>query len=180
MNIAIVKATVSHAAAIASIGKKSFRQSFGYLFKNKDELFDYLEQTYDPVRLAKSLRKSSNVYFLAMLDEVPVGFAKVKMDSLNEHIESIAQMELQKIYVLNEYQGMGIGSALLHEVKEFARDINPDYLWLDTCVNSERAIRFHEKNGFDKIGKYYFTIGTQIFEYHVMGWPVAVDLKAAC
>lgn len=180
MSIAIIKADVSHAAAIAAIGKKSFRSAFGNLFKNKEELLEYLEHTYNPLKMAKSLRKPTNVYFIAMLDGKPAGFAKVKLDSLNEHIESIAQMELQKIYVLQEYQRLGIGTALLNEVKRMARNMNSDYLWVDTCINSIQAIRFHEKNGFDKIGNYFFTIGTQAFEYHVLGWPVAVNLKTAC
>ena len=49
----------------------------------------------------------------------------------------------------------------------------PDYIWLDTHISNEKAIRFYEKNGFKKIGNYFFTIGTQTFEYYVMELPVA-------
>src|SRR5262245_53571590 len=100
MSIVIIRADVSHAAIIATIGKKSFRRAFEHLFYSKEELLEYLENTYCPVKLAKSLRDEDNVYLLAYLDNEPAGFAKVKKYSLNEHIESIAQVELQKIYVL--------------------------------------------------------------------------------
>src|SRR6476660_3783574 len=120
MSIPIIRADVSHAAIIATIGKKSFRRAFEHLFGNKEELLEYLENTYSPVKLAKSLRDEDNVYLLAFFDGEPAGFAKVKKYSLNEHIESVAQMELQKIYVLQEYHGKGIGSALLKEVKNIA------------------------------------------------------------
>ncbi|MBL7738285.1 MAG: GNAT family N-acetyltransferase [Chitinophagaceae bacterium] len=180
MSIAVIKANVTYAAVIASIGKKSFRDAFGNLFNSKEELFEYLEHTYDPVKLAKSLRKDSNVYFLALKHGAPAGFAKVKLHSLNEHIESIAQMELQKIYVLPEYQGKGAGAALMEEVKRFVHDIHPDHLWLDTYISNERAIRFYEKNGFEKIGKDFFTIGTQTFYYYIMGMPVAIPIRTAC
>lgn len=179
MNLSIIEADVSHAAAIATIGKKSFRTAFGHLFNNKEELFEYLEHTYDPVKLARSLRKGNNVYFLALLDGQPAGFAKVKIDSLNENIESVAQMELQKIYVLPGYQGAGTGTALLNEVKKMAKKIYPDYIWLDTHVSNEKGICFYEKNGFKKVGKHYFTIGTQVFEYYVMGLPVALEVTNA-
>ncbi|MBC7946355.1 MAG: GNAT family N-acetyltransferase [Chitinophagaceae bacterium] len=180
MPITIIEADVSHAANIATIGKKSFRMAFGHLFECRDELFEYLEHTYNPVKLSRSLRKGNNVYYLAVIDGQPIGFAKVKIHSLNEYITSIAQMELQKIYVLQEYQHLGVGSALLSEVKRLAKEISPDFLWLDTHINNEKAIRFYEKNGFEKIGKYHFTIGTQTFQYHVMGWRVAMDIRKAC
>lgn len=176
----IIQADVSHTAIIATIGKKTFRKAFEHLFKSKEELFEYLEYTYDPVKLARSLRKENNIYLLAFKSGQPVGFAKVKKHSLNDLIEPGAQMELQKIYVLPEHQDKGVGTALLREVKNLARDIYPDYLWLDTPVSNESAIRLYEKNGFKKIGNYFFTIGTQTFEYFIMGMPVAFKVRNAC
>ena len=180
MSIKIIKADVSHAAIIGTIGKKSFRRAFEHLFNNKEELLEYLENIYCPVKLANSIRHEDNVYLLAFADGEPVGFVKVKKYSLNEHIESISQMELQKIYVLQEHHGKGIGTALLKEVKELSKEVHPDFIWLDTHISNEQAVRFYEKNGFKKIGNYYFTIGTQTFEYHVMGLPVAFKVSNAC
>lgn len=174
MDIEIIRADVSHIATIAMIGKKSFRNAFEHLFHRKEDLFEYLEYTYDLIKLAGSIRKENNVYLIALLEGKPVGFAKVKKHSLNDNIKSGAQMELQKIYILPEYHGAGAGTALLKEIKNLALKIYPDYIWLDTYVSNEKAIRLYEKNGFKKIGKKYFTIGTQTFEYHVMGLPVAV------
>jgi diamine N-acetyltransferase len=180
MSITIIRADVSYAATIATIGKKSFRNAFEHLFRSKVELFEYLEHTYEPVKLAKSMRKGNNVYFLAMFDKQPAGFAKVKMSSLNEHIESIAQMELQKIFVLPEYRDYGIGTALLNEVKSLADEIYPDYIWLNTHISNNKALRFYEKNGFEVINKDFFTVGSQVFEYHVMGFAVPMNIKTAC
>jgi diamine N-acetyltransferase len=180
MHTKIIEADVSHTAIIATIGKKSFRNAFERLFKSKEELFEYLEYTYDPMKLAKSMRKANNVYLLAFLDGAPVGFVKIKKHSLNDQIEGGAQVELQKIYVLPEHHGKGIGTALLNEVKSLVREMYPDYLWLDTPINNEKAIRLYEKNGFRKMGSYYFTIGTQSFEYYVMGLPVAFKITSAC
>lgn len=176
----IIQADVSHTAIIATIGKKSFRNAFERLFKCKEELFEYLEHTYDPVKLAKSIRKENNIYLLAFKDGEPAGFVKIKKHSLNDQIESVAQMELQKIYVLPEHHGSGIGTALLKEVKELAREIYPDYIWLDTHISNENAIRLYEKNGYKKMGNYFFTIGTQTFEYYLMGLPVAFKVTSPC
>ena len=176
----IVHADVSHAAIIATIGKKSFRDAFERLFRSREELFEYLQYTYDPVKLSKSLRKENNIYLLAYDENEPVGFAKVKRHSLNDQIESGAQMELQKIYVLPGYQGKGIGSALIKEIKSIARYVYPDYMWLDAHISNEKAVRFYERNGFQKLGSHYLTIGTQSFEYFLMGIPVAFRVTSPC
>ena len=174
MNIKVTVANSSHADVIASIGMQSFRDAFGHLFKNKVELLEYLEYTYNPKKILKSMEKDNNVFFLAFLENVPVGFAKVKKYSLNEQIESIAQMELQKIYVLSYYHGSGAGQALLDAVFNLANQVQPDFVWLDTHIQNEKAIRFYEKNGFKKVGTCLFTIGTQTFQYHLMCLPVTI------
>jgi len=174
MIIKIIRADASHAAIISTIGKQSFRDAFAHIFNNKKELQEYLDYTYQPAKIEKSIKKENNIFFLAFVENVPVGFAKVKKHSLNEQIESVAQMELQKIYVLSYYHGSGAGPALLDAVVDLAKQIQPDVLWLDTHIANAKAIRFYEKNGFKKTGKYYFTIGTQTFEYHLMCLPVEV------
>ena len=179
MNIKVIQANPLHAETISSIGKLSFRDAFGHLFNDKIALLEYLEYTYNVDKVAKSINKENNVFFIAFVENVPVGFAKVKKYSLNEQIESIAQMEFQKIHVLSYYHGSGAGAALMGAVLELASQIRPDYLWLDTHTSNAKAIRFYEKNGFMKAGKNYFTIGSQTFEYYVMCLPVAVE-EACC
>jgi len=180
MNIKVIRADSSHAETIASIGKLSFRDAFGQLFNDKIALLEYLEYTYSVEKITKSIKKENNVFFIAFVENVPVGFAKVKKSSLNEQIESIAQMELQKIYVLSYYHGSGAGAALMQAVLELAHQIQPDYLWLDTHTTNAKAMRFYEKNGFIRSGKNYFTIGDQTFEYYVMYLPVTIVEEACC
>ncbi len=178
MRIKVIQANASHATVISTIGRQSFRDAFGHLFNSKDELPEYLNYTYQPEKLTVSLKKENNIFLLAFIDDVPVGFAKVKKFSLNDQIESINQMELQKIYVLTYYHGSGAGAALLRAVIKITKELQPDYLWLDTYISNLKAIRFYEKNGFVKFGKQYFTIGTQTFEYDLMRLPVAIAEKA--
>ena len=180
MKIKVITADPSQADIISSIGKQAFRSAFGSLFNSKEELREYLDYTYDLAKISKSIEKENNVFFIAFVENVPVGFAKVKKDSLNDQIESIAQMELQKIYVLPYYHGSGAGPALIDAVLGLADEVCPDYIWLDTHITNSKAIRFYEKYGFQKVGKYYFMIGSQIFEYHLMSLPIAVMQPCNC
>ena len=174
MNIKIAIAKPSDAVTISTIGRLSFRDAFSRLFNSKTELQEYLDFTYNPEKIAKSIGKENNVYFIAYMENVAVGFAKLKKNSLESRIRSVAQMELQKIYVLSYYHGSGAGAALMEAVDDYARQLQPDYLWLHVHVSNEKALRFYLKNGFNISGKHYFTIGTQTFEFHMMCLPVAV------
>ncbi len=180
MSLQIVTANASNAEDIATIGKQSFTKAFGYLFRKKDELEDYLAYTYDIAKLTASIRKENNIYLVALLSGKPVGFAKIKKHSLNENIKCFVQVELQKLYVLPSHHGSGAGSALMQKTILLAQKTRADYLWLDTHVTNEVGIRFYEKNGFKKIADHHFTIGTQTFEYHVMALPVEVTETSLC
>jgi ribosomal protein S18 acetylase RimI-like enzyme len=175
MPLEIIIADASHAEAISTIGKKSFRVAFEHLFNKKEDLQEYLDYTFNYRKIIASIRKENNIYFMASLDGAPIGFAKVKKHSLNQQINYYAQMELQKIYVLFEHNGSGARFALIHSAIQLAQEMQPDYLWLDVPVSNTKAISFYERNGFKKHDKYYFIIGTQPFQYYLLALPVAVS-----
>jgi putative acetyltransferase len=178
-DLSIIRANAIHAPAIAAIGKQAFGDTFGPLFENKEELQQYLNRTYAIAKIAFGLRKSSNVFYLAVAGEKPVGFVKLKKNCLNPQIPSLAQMELQKLYVLNEYHGGGAGAGLMKAAKELAAAEKMEHLWLDTHIDNARGIRFYEKHGFSIYGAHHFTIGTQTFEYHLMDFELPAGNRAA-
>src|SRR5258708_4800210 len=97
------KANDCDAEMISLIGKISFRDAFGNVF-DKNNLEEYLKTVYNPDKIEISINRENNSWFVAELDGRPVGFAKVRKFSLNDEIESVSQMQLEKIYVLPGYQ----------------------------------------------------------------------------
>ncbi len=179
MNIRVRKADAYDIEKISHIGKVSFRNAFANVFCpcNLDE---YLKKAFNPDTIARSLARENDVYFIAEICNLPVGFAKVKTFSLSDEIESGSQMQLEKIYVLPGYQDTGVGTALLKEVIDHANEAGPDYLWLDVYAGNEHAIRFYEKNGFMQGASYHRGIGSQHFEFYMMMLPVNVDETLCC
>ena len=175
MRIEIIKAKTEHAPAIAYIGRTAFKEAFAHFFHHSSELEEYLDYTYGVDKIAGSLRKENNVYFLATVEGLPVGFAKVRKHSLHDQLDSVFQSELQKLYVLKQYHGSGIGQSLMNAVTRFVGSFEPECLWLDTLVQNSRAIRFYERNGFVKSGTDHFTIGSQTFKYFLMAMPVSIN-----
>lgn len=172
MAIRIIKATVKEANDIARVGRQSFYDAFHSLFIRKAELETYLEKTYDEKKLEQSIDNPNNLFLVAYDNEKPVGFVKLKKQAIQPQLGAARQTELQKIYVLTEYHGSGVAQTLLNIVVEAANDWQPEYVWLNVHVSNVKAKRFYEKNGFTKVGKHYYTIGTQKFEFDLMALPV--------
>lgn len=172
MAIRIIKATVNEADDIAATGRQSFYDAFHSIFIRKDELQKYLDTNYDVFKLRNSIENSNSLFFVAYDDNKPIGFAKLKQQSKHQQIQSARQVELQKIYVLKEYHGTGVSQTLLNKVLDTASELQPEIVWLNVHVGNTKARRFYEKNGFSVVGKHYYTIGTQKFEFDLMMVPV--------
>jgi hypothetical protein len=75
-------------------------------------------------------------------------------------IKSSKSLEIERIYVLKEYQGKKAGQLLYNKATEIASDKNVDFLWLGVWENNHRAINFYKKNGFVEFDKHIFTLGS--------------------
>jgi putative acetyltransferase len=56
--------------------------------------------------------------------------------------------ELQKLYLLNEYRGKGIGRFLMEKTFESAKKLGYSQLYLESLPELGRAISLYEKAGF--------------------------------
>ncbi|AYL96193.1 GNAT family N-acetyltransferase [Mucilaginibacter celer] len=62
------------------------------------------------------------------------------------------EIEIKNIAVATEYQGLGIGSKLIDEIKQLAIDQGYRQIWVGTADCALPEIVFYEKNGFTKAG----------------------------
>lgn len=173
MNTAIRLAKSDDAEIVSILGRITFSETFGNLFDEfKDELFDYLNTTFSVEKIRKSLNKSSNKYWIVIVDGLPVGYAKLKYPSDTELLPGADVAQLQKIYVLRDHLAMGLGFPLLKAVREHAVHVGARSMWLAVLSENVRAIRFYKKHHFDTFGRDTFTIGSQTFEFDLLGASV--------
>ncbi|MDC6366738.1 MULTISPECIES: GNAT family N-acetyltransferase [Flavobacteriaceae] len=164
----INKATISDAVTIALLGRFTFTETFGHLFSDKTDLLNYFEQTFNVEKLSKSIEKPNNLYWLASINGLPVGYAKLKLDSPSSFIDSNSICQLQKIYVLKDFLAQKVGLALQNKLLEKANDLGFKKIWLSVLKENLRAITFYEKNGFTAIGNHNFQIGKEHFDFQAM------------
>lgn len=164
----IRKAKANDAPIIALLGRVTFNETFGHLFSNKNDLLEYHERTFSVAKIKSSLLKDENVFWITFWDELPIAYAKLKLNSTSEFIASDNVCQLQKIYVLKDFiskkVGLELQKALLAEVAQRKCQV----IWLSVLQGNDRAINFYEKSNFKRIGTHSFEIGEEKFQFYVM------------
>ena len=153
---------------IALLGRVTFTETFGHLFRDQKDLIDYYNHTFSVQKIENGMKKQNNIFWIAFVNQLPVGYAKLKLNSQSEFIDSKDVCQLQKIYVLKDFLSMNIGFELQDSLLKKAKDLSFDKIWLSVLNSNERAINFYKKTGFEKIGNHDFQIGKENFEFIAM------------
>lgn len=80
-------------------------------------------------------------------NEIPVGCGAIKEFSAD-------CMEVKRMYVLPERRGQGIASIVLHELEQWAIELNHPRCLLETGKKQPEAIALYKKNGYNKIANF--------------------------
>jgi diamine N-acetyltransferase len=168
MNIEIRKAHLEDAEFIALLGRITFRESFAEVWNNEKVLSNYFNKTFAVAKIRASLQKENNIYWLAFADDLPVGYIKMKKFSPYEKLSDEKPAQLQKIYVLNEFIGKGIGEKLQNAAFDEVAANRIKTMWLAVLQQNEKAQHFYKKHGFHQATDYRFTFETLKFEFAVM------------
>jgi len=166
-------ADASDSSYIALLGRVTFTETFGHLFTDPEDLLHYLEATFSVSKIERSLKKSKTVYWIAFADRLPVGYAKLKLESPSPFITTKKISQLQKIYVLKDFLSLKIGFNLQKKMLEKAKKLGSNEIWLSVLNSNDRAINFYLKNGFKLIGNHDFKIGKEHFEFLAMSKRLA-------
>lgn len=166
--IKIRRATPEDAQFIALLGRITFTETFSEYFNDKKDLFHYYEQTFNVPKIRLSLQKESNRYWIALWNGLPVGYAKLKINSTTEFISDESTSQLQKVYVLKEFLDKKIGKLLMAELMQSFNESDKSYIWLSVLKQNERALKFYYRNNFKNVGEHLFQIGSEVFDFYVL------------
>ena len=73
---------------IALLGRITFTETFGHFFRDKKDLIDYYNLTFSVQKIEDGIKKPNNIFWIAFVNRLPVGYAKLKLYSNSEFIES--------------------------------------------------------------------------------------------
>ncbi len=128
------------------VGTKAYKQHYLHLWENQDATA-YLESsfTYEVLKLEEIDKNTS--LFLINHNGKTVGILKFTINCRLDEFTKNDALYVDKIYILKEYSGIGIGKKVLQFIMLRAKEHSKKVIWLDTMQNGP-ALHFYLKNKF--------------------------------
>lgn len=163
-------AGLDDAALLAEVSRKSFAETFGHLYAEED-LRSFLAKLSEPAWF-EELEDPRIEVRIAEEDGKAGGFAKLGPVSLPVDPAGPAA-ELRQLYLLDGWQGRGIGGSLMDWVLGRARHRRAQEIYLSVWTENHRAQRFYRRYGFTYVRPYAFMVGDQADEDEI--WRLELE-----
>jgi len=147
-------------AALARLGKTTFTETYAP-YNNPENFQKYLEASFSESSTQAQLEDPGNFFLLAQLDKKSIGYAKLRENNKPFHDKTINAVELERIYVLKDYQGEGVGMNLLEKCLAFAQLRKYPVMWLGVWDKNLSAVKFYQRQGFVVFGSHQFDLGDE-------------------
>ena len=148
------------AEGVTELARQTFRETYG-AYNDPDELRMYMERELTRTVLEEEMKADGSAWYIASLDGVAVGFLKIRWDREPDNLQGRRALELQRIYVLQEYRGFSIGTSLINTAKAYARAHGFHTVWLQVWQKNSKAIKFYQNAGFVVFETAGFRMGNQ-------------------
>ncbi len=171
------RATPEDAEALSTLASTCFRQTFGHLYA-PDDLDRFIHEAYSPEVLRAELADPKRATWLLFLEgseaeataserteaypaseDKLIGYVTVCPAHLPHSEVKEGDGEVQRLYLLREYQGGGRGSRMLEHALNWLEADGPRTLWIGVWSENYGAQKLYGRYGFTKVGEYSFMVG---------------------
>lgn len=121
----------------------------------------YLENAFTEEKLTAELKnRSSQFLFIYYNDEI-AGYLKVNTGEAQTEAMGNESLELERIYILKNFQKLGLGKLLLDHAFQIARSCRKMKIWLGVWEKNDNALEFYKRKGFVQTGAHSFHMGDE-------------------
>jgi ribosomal protein S18 acetylase RimI-like enzyme len=157
-SIEIQKVNSDYILQLQKIGRQTFYETFSEE-NSAEDMLNYLEEGFSIDKLRKELNDINSEFYFAKRNDDIIGYLKLNFGQSQTEIKEDNALEIERIYVLKDFQGKGIGQLLYNKAKLIASEKNVNYIWLGVWEKNMSAINFYIKNGFIEFDKHVFKLG---------------------
>jgi ribosomal protein S18 acetylase RimI-like enzyme len=158
-SIIIKEVTLNEAPILLEISRITFFTAFAPINKAED-MDAYASKSFTLSKIEEELNCPDSYFYFAMLDGEIAGYLKINYHSAQTDVKDPNALEVERIYVLQPFQGRQIGNQLLNFAIETGRQKSMQYVWLGVWEHNYKAIKFYQSNGFEVFASHPFVLGT--------------------
>ena len=159
-SIAIKKIGLEQLVPLQEIGRKTFYDTF-FESDSEESMKAYLAISFSSEKLTAELENPNSEFYFATQNEVVIGYLKVNFGAAQTELQDTNSVEIERIYVLQDYHGKQVGQLLFEKAMAIAKSNHCDYIWLGVWEENHRALQFYTKNGFVAFDKHIFVLGEE-------------------
>jgi ribosomal protein S18 acetylase RimI-like enzyme len=161
MQVTIRIANEADAELIAGLSRKTFYETFA-THNTKENMNKFMHEQFTHEVLIKEVNEPGNIFLLAVNDQHPVGYAKMREGEKYPEFGNKDSIEIARIYVEITSIGAGVGKLMMRNCIALAKEMKKDIIWLGVWEKNTRAISFYAKWGFEKFGEHPFSLGDDV------------------
>ncbi|PTS94117.1 GNAT family N-acetyltransferase [Pedobacter sp. HMWF019] len=159
MNFTLVHLDISTISDLQKLAQKTFFETYA-AYNSAENMQYYLDTNFSIKKLQEEISNPDSIFFTALNTENKhIGYIKVNFRSAQTDLKDQNTMEVERIYVLQEFQGQKAGQFLLNNAIEIARKNHVDNLWLGVWEKNNKAIAFYKRNQFTDFDTHIFKFG---------------------
>jgi len=162
--ITIKKAKKANTEVLALLGTITYTESHSQFIDDKNDLIKYNETAFSVSKTKQDINDSNNIFYIIYKDDLPVGYSKLVLNTMHKNVVSQNNCLLERVYILNDFIPLKIGQQFLTFLEDKAKELQLDTMWLSVYTKNSRAIRFYEKNEYQKIGTSIFVVNGKEYE----------------
>jgi len=157
MHLQILPFSLAEVESLAQLSRKTFIESHGHSADEKD-ILAYANLNFSIEKLSADLQDPRIFFNKVYVNDQLAGYSKLILNEPNAFTPVTPLAKFERLYLLKDFYGLGLGDSLLNHNIEIARLHTQKGLWLFVWTQNEKALRFYRKSGFKSIGKYDFKI----------------------
>jgi len=143
---------------LQNISQQTFIEAFSEA-NTAANMAKYMAEKFSKETLLAELSNQGSEFYFAQLDNKIIGYLKINSQQAQTELQHEHALEIERIYVLQEFQGKKVGQLLYKKALDIARLKNVRFIWLGVWEKNPRAISFYNKNGFVAFDKHIFRLG---------------------
>jgi diamine N-acetyltransferase len=153
---------------LVSVARSTFYHAF-IADNTPENMRLYLDTTFNNTTISEELKlENTQFHFAYLMDNVLAGYFKLNRGDAQKGINDPEAIQLERLYVLKEFQRKKLGQQKLEKILDIARASGAKYIWLGVWEKNIPAIRFYERNGFVKFNDQEFMMGNEKQTDHLM------------
>ncbi|MDB5128879.1 GNAT family N-acetyltransferase [Mucilaginibacter sp.] len=157
--IQIKTVITADAATLLNLSRKTFFDAFAHL-NNAADMEAYASTAFTLQKYEEELSNPDSHFYFAVVDNTNAGYIKLNYNTAQTELQDPNAIEVERIYILQEFQGQQIGKHLLDFAIQTAIDKKFSYVWLGVWEHNNKAINFYKSKGFIQFGSHPFVLGT--------------------